>query len=199
MKFIVRCLVLVALFLSTSITAQELEGKWIVSGNKSFGAFPGIHLMQVSEDSLFHYNFDKFITKTSYKTENNKLKIDTLAFAEFRFKHPNRLSISSERIESPIDYIRLVPTKTELSSEEIKKIKYRLERGGKNFEIDFLNHPDNKIVHSYLKKIDQTYFLAIYRHGKIMTAVPLEKITRDNLFLYGFSQGPNKLVATVIE
>ena len=148
MKYIVRCFVLVALLLSTSITAQELEGKWIISGNKSFGAFPGIHLMQVSEDSLLHYNFDQFITKTSYKTENNKLKIDTLAFADFSFKNPNRLSISSERLENPIDYIRLIPTKTDLSAEAIKQIKYNLERGGKNFEIDFQNHPDNKIVHS---------------------------------------------------
>lgn len=199
MKIIVRGLVFVALVLSTSITAQELEGKWIISGNKSFGAFPGIHLMQVSEDSLLHYNFDQFITKTSYKTKNKKLKIDTLAFADFSFKNSNRLSISSERLEKPIDYIRLVPTKTELSGEEIKQIKYNLERAGRNFEIDFQNHPDNKIVHSYLKKIDQTYFLVIYRHGNIVTAVPLEEITENKLFLYGFPTGPNKLVATAIE
>jgi hypothetical protein len=187
------------LLLSTSITAQELECKWIVSGNKSFGAFPGIHLMQVGVDSLLHYNFDQFITKTSYNTENNKLKIDTLAFADFSFKNPNRLSISSERLEQPIDYIRLVPTKTDLNVEEIKQIKYNLERGGKSFEIDFQNHPDSKIMHSYLKKIDQTYFLVIYRYGNAITAVPIEELTEDNLTLYGFSRGPNKLVATAIE
>ena len=195
MKF----LVFVAFFVSTTTAAQELQGKWIISGNENFGAFPGIHLMQVSQDSLLHYNFDQFITKTSYKTENNKLKIDTLAFADFSFKNPNRLSISSERLENPIDYIRLVPTKTTLSVEEIKQNKYNLERGGRNFKIDFQNHPDNKIVHSYLKKIDQTYFLVIYRHGKIITAVPLEEITEENLFLYGFPDGPNKLVAKAVK
>ncbi|WP_143533247.1 hypothetical protein [Salegentibacter salinarum] len=187
------------LLLGTSITAQELEGKWIVSGNKSFGGFPGIHLMEVSEDSLLHYNFDEFITKTSYTTEENKLKIDTLAFADFSFKNPNRLIISSERLERPIDYIRLVPTKTDLNVEEIKQKKYNLERGGKSFEIDFKNHPDSKIMHSYLKKIDQTYFLVIHRYGNAITAVPIEEITEDKLFLYGFSRGPNKLVATAIE
>ncbi|HEY9184658.1 MAG TPA: hypothetical protein VIM94_04980 [Salegentibacter sp.] len=199
MRVIVICIVLVSFLVSPSINAQELEGKWIISGNKSFGAFPGIHLMQVREDSLLHYNFDQFIAKTSYKTENKKLKIDTLAFADYSFKNPNRLSIYSERLENPIDYIRLVPTKTKLGVEEIKKNKYNLERGGRNFKIDFQNHPDNKIVHSYLKKIDKTYFLVIYRHGDIVTAVPLEEITEDNLFLYGFPDKPNKIVARAIK
>lgn len=199
MKFIDSYIGFFILLLSTSITAQELEGKWIVSGNKSFGGFPGIHLMEVSEDSLAHYNFDQFVTKTAYQTEDNKLKIDTLAFAEFSFKNSNRLSIVSKRLENPIDYIRLIPTKTDLSTEEIKQIKYNLERGGRDFEIDFQNHPDNKIVHSYLKKIDETYFLVIYRYGNIVTAVPLEEITANNLFLYGFPSEPNKLVADAIK
>jgi len=199
MKFIDSYFVFFIVLLSTSITAQELEGKWIVSGNKSFGGFPGIHLMEVGEDSLSHYNFDQFVTKTAYQTENNKLKVDTLDFAEFNFKNPNRLSIVSKRLKNAIDYIRLIPTKTNLSFEEIKQIRYNLVRGGRDFEIDFKNHPDNKIVHSYLKKIDETYFLVIYRHGNIMTAVPLEQITADNLFLYGFPNEPNKLVADAIE
>ena len=80
--------------------------------------------MEVSEDSLSHYNFDQFVTKTAYQTEDNKLKIDTLAFADFSFKNPNRLSISSERLEQPIDYIRLVPTKTDLNAAKIKQKKY---------------------------------------------------------------------------
>ena len=199
MKIIMRSFTFIALLTSTSIIAQELEGKWIVSGNKSFGAFPGIHLMQVSEDSLSHYNFDRFVTKTSYTTEGNKLKIDTLAFAEFNFKNLNRLSISSKRIEKPMDYVRLVPTETKLNSEEIKQIKFNLKRGEENFKVDFLNHPDNKIMHSYLKKIDETYFLTIYRHGKIGAAMPIEKITADNLYLYGMPDEPNKLVASAIE
>jgi hypothetical protein len=199
MKFIVKSFVFIALLLSTSITAQELEGKWIVSGNKSFGGFPGIHLMEVSEDSLSHYNFDQFVTKTAYQTEDNKLKIDTLAFAEFNFKNPNRLTIASKRLENPIDYIRLIPTKTNLSAEEIKQIKYNLERGGESFKVDFENRSDGKITHSYLKKIDQTFFLVIYRHGKPLTAVPIAEVTKNNLSLYGFSRGPNKLVATAIE
>jgi hypothetical protein len=199
MKFIDSYFVFFIFLLSTSITAQELEGKWIVSGNKSFGGFPGIHLMEVSEDSLSHYNIDQFVTKTAYQTEDNKLKIDTLAFADFSFKNPNRLSISSERLEQPIDYIRLVPTKTDLNAAKIKQKKYNLERGGKNFEIDFQNHPDSKIMHSYLKKIDETYFLIIHRYGNPITAVPIEKITADKLHLYGFMAGPEKLVAKAIE
>lgn len=198
MKIILRSFVFIALLRTTTISAQELEGKWIISGNKSFGAFPGIHLMQVSEDSLSHYNFDQFVTKTSYSTEGNKLKIDTLAFADFSFKNSNRLSISSKRLEKPVDYIRLIPTETDLNTEEIKQIKYVMERGGKNFEVDFLNHPDNKIMHSYLKKIDDTYFLVIHRHGKPVVAVPIEKITEDNLYLYGFPGGPSKFVATAV-
>ncbi|MBZ9631347.1 hypothetical protein LB465_11205 [Salegentibacter sp. LM13S] len=199
MKFIDSYLVFFVLLFGTSITAQELEGKWIVSGNKSFGAFPGIHLMEVSEDSLSHYNFDQFVTKTSYETEDNKLKIDTLAFAEFNFKNPNRLSITSPRLEKPVDYIRLVPTETNLSPEEIRKIKYDLVRGGKNFIIDFQDHADGKIMESYLKKVDDTFFLVIHRHGNPITAVPIEKITQEKMHLYGFMAGPNKLVATAIE
>lgn len=201
MKFLVRSIVFISLFLSTSIIAQELEGKWVVSGNKSFGAFPGIHLMQISEDSLLHYNFDQFITKTSYTTEDNKLKIDTLAFADFHFKNFNRLSISSKRLDKPIDYIRLIPTKTSLSAEAIKQTIYVLEREGesKNFKVDFQDHSEGKITHSYLKKIDQTYFMVIYRHGKPVTAVPIEEVTKDHLTLYGFPRGPNKIVGKAVK
>ncbi|OEY72347.1 hypothetical protein [Salegentibacter salarius] len=199
MKFIDSYFVFFTLLLSTSITAQELEGKWVISGNKSFGGFPGIHLMEVSEDSLSHYNFDQFVTKTSYETEDNKLKIDTLAFAEFSFKNPNRLSIASPRLEKPVDYIRLVPTETNLSTEEIRKIKYDLVRGGKNFIIDFQDHADGKIMESYLKKVDDTFFLVIHRHGNPITAVPIEKITQEKMHLYGFMAGPNKLVASAVE
>ena len=195
MKYVLRSLVFIALLANSAITSQELEGKWVISGNNSFGGFPGIHLMQVSEDSLSHYNFDQFVTKTSYETENSKLKIDTLAFADFSFKNPNRLSISSERLERPVDYIRLVPTETNLTTEEIKQIKYVLERGGESFEIDFLNHPDNKIMHSYLKRIDNTYFLTIYRYGNIVAAMPIEKITGNNLYLYGLPNGTGRLTA----
>ncbi|PRX49590.1 hypothetical protein [Salegentibacter salegens] len=199
MKFIDSYLVVFVLLLSISVTAQELEGKWIVSGNKSFGGFPGIYLMEVSEDSLSHYNFDQFVTKTAYQTEGNKLKIDTLAFADFSFKNPNRLSISSERLEQPIDYIRLIPTETNGRLEEIRKIKYDLVRGGKNFIIDFQDHTDGKIMESFLKKIDDTFFLVIHRHGNPITAVPIEKITEDKIHLYGFMAGPEKLVAKAID
>ena len=195
MKYVLRNLVFITLLISSSGISQELEGKWVISGNKSFGGFPGIHLMQVSEDSLSHYNFDQFVTKTSYKTENNKLRIDTLAFADFSFKNPNRLSISSKRLEKPVDYIRLVPTETNLSTNEIKQIKYVLERGGESFEVDFLNHPDSKIMHSYLKRIDNTYFLTVYRYGNIVAAMPIERITGDNLYLYGLPNGTSKLTA----
>ncbi|TDN82804.1 hypothetical protein DET49_12371 [Salegentibacter sp. 24] len=181
MNFFMRCLVFIALVISPSVNAQELQGKWIVSGNKSFGAFPGIHVMQVSDDSLSHYNFDQFLTKTSYNLEDDQLKIDSLAFAHYSFINPNRLSISSERLEKPIDYIRLVPTETDLNAEEIKQIRYQLKRGGETFAVDFQNRSQGKITHSYLKKIDQTYFLVIYRHGKPVTAVPIEKITKDSL------------------
>ncbi len=199
MKFIDSYLVVFVLLLSISVTAQELEGKWIVSGNKSFGGFPGIHLMEVSEDSLSHYNFDQFVTKTAYQTEGNKLKIDTLAFAEFNFKNPNRLTIASKRLENPIDYIRLIPTETNGRLEEIRKIKYDLVRGGKNFIIDFQDHADGKIMESFLKKIDDTFFLVIHRHGNPITAVPIEKITEDKIHLYGFMAGPEKLVAKAID
>ena len=199
MKFIDSYIVFLILLISASVAAQELEGKWIISGNKSFGGFPGIHLMEISEDSLSHYNFDQFVTKTSYNTEDNKLKIDTLAFAEFSFKNYNRLRIASPRLDKPVDYIRLVPTETNLSPEEIKKIKYDLVRGRKNFIIDFQDHAEGKIMESYLKKVDDTFFLVIHRHGNPITAVPIEKVTEEKMHLYGFMAGPDKLVAEARE
>ena len=187
MRSSVKYLLIVVVFMiGVQVQGQELEGKWIISGNSTFEGFPGIHLMEIDKDSLSHYNFDEYFTKTSLTVEGNKFKVDTLTFAIFHFKSPDRLTISSERLEQPVDYIRLKETKTGLTEEEIRQTKYYLVRGGENFEIDFKNHPESKIMHSYLEKIDDTYFLVIYRYGNKVTAVPIQKVTEDGLSLYGF-------------
>ena len=188
-------LVVVVFITGNQLQGQELEGKWIISGNNGFEGFPGIHLMEIDEDSLTHYNFDEYFTKTSMTVEDAIFRIDTLAFATFNFKGPDRLTISSERLEEPVDYIRLRPTKTGLGEEEIRQTKYNLIRGGETFEIDFKNHPDSKIMHSYLEKIDDTYFLVIYRYGNKVTAVPIQEVTQDSLILYGFPGVSGPIVA----
>ncbi|WP_189605771.1 hypothetical protein [Salinimicrobium marinum] len=179
-------IVIIILNISIQVQGQELEGKWIISGNSSFEGFPGIHLMEIDEDSLSHYNFNEYFSKTSLTVEGNKFKVDTLTFATFNFKSADRLTISSKRLEKPVDYIRLTPSSTSLTKEEIRKTEYNLNRGGETFVIDFKKHPESKIVHSYLEKIDDTYFLVIYRYGKKVTAVPIQEVTEDGLSLYGF-------------
>lgn len=103
-----------AFLFSSMLSAQNLEGKWIPPGDKGT-------VMQFTNDSLIVYNFDKRMVAKAYQVNGNDITIGTDDVMVLQFVTPNRLRAKEDRSNGSKDIIRLRPTKTKLTSDEIKK------------------------------------------------------------------------------
>lgn len=169
--------------------AQSLEGKWNIAQINTRNST----LIEFTKDSLIFYDFDKRHEATSYHIKDNRIIVDGGSIplnGEFQFISPQRLRLKPDVAKKPIDFVRLEPTKTTLTKDEIAQL---------HFEIDYRNHPlsvnfnqvedaAGKTVH--LETIDSTYFLSFYRNNTRMGAMPIKEVTQKEIVVYGFPEKP---------
>lgn len=188
---------LVVLLLGTVLSggassfAQNLEGKWIMAKKDNKQSFLNMHLMQFTKDSLVNYDFDKRFSATTYHIKDNRINVDTASIGVFHFVNKDRFRLKPGRLDDSIDFVRLKPTKTKLSKPEIKKQDYLLNYQGRSLALNF-GKVNKRGPSSRLEKIDQTYFVSLYRKNKRLGSWPVEAVTAKKLVLYGFPEKPYK-------
>lgn len=106
------------------------------------------------------------------------------------------------------DYEKIVPTETELSADEIRHLKFNAEWNDEKIRIIFnvelynpimqqinkeLNREGQKLM---LEHLEGTYFIAIYYNGNRETLVPIRKIDKNKIELYGFPEEPYEVIGT---
>lgn len=173
------------LFSSTPSFGQSLEGKWIMNKESSKNSFLNVHVMQFTKDSLIIYNLDKRKKKAmAYHVKDNGINIGTDPIMVFRFVNPNRLRAKKDQSNESFDIVRLTPTKTKLTSAEIKKIEFFFSNDDKkrSFRFNKPNEGSKKIFK--LEKIDSTYFLSQYSNNKRRKSAPIESVTPKKLVVY---------------
>ncbi|MGO3183265.1 MAG: lipocalin family protein [Aequorivita sp.] len=165
------------LFSSMPSDAQSLEGKWIPAGEK--GA-----VIQFTKDSLIIYDMEKRIDAKAYHVKNNDINIGANPTMVLQFATPNRLRLKKENTDSSKDIVRLKPTKTKLTSAEIKEIEFYFSDDDDKRSFRF-NRPteDSKKIFK-LEKIDSTYFLSQYNNNKRRKSAFIESITPEKLVVY---------------
>ena len=170
-------LLLMGTFLFNSLPsfAQSLEGKWMGPGDK---------VVQFTKDSVIIYDFDKRIDAMAYHVKDNDINIGTEQVSVLRFVNPNRLRAKTDRSNGSKDFVKLKPTKTKLTSAEIKEIEYFFSNDDKkrSFRFNKPNEGSNKIFK--LEKLDSTYFFSQYSNNKRGLSAPIESVTPKKLVVY---------------
>lgn len=163
-------------FSSTSSVAQSLEGKWIPPGSEV--------LIDFTKDSLILYNFDKRIDAKAYHIKDNDINIGADPVMVLQFVSPDRLRAKKDSSNNSKDIVRLTPTKTKLTSTEIKEIEFFFFDDDKkrSFRFNSPNEGSKKVFK--LEKIDSTYFVSQFENDKREKYTPIESVTPKKLVVY---------------
>lgn len=190
MKYMLMLSTFCLLFISQFSYTQDLQGKWIMAKKNNKNSFLNVHVMQFTKDSLTHYNFDQKFSATRYSVKQNRIEVDTAAIGGFRFLDADRFRLKPERISDSIDFVRIKPTETNLSFEQIKKKHYAINYRGRTLITDFNDTLENNGPSTRLEKMSDTYFLSIYRNARRLGAIPIKKATKHKIVVYGFPEIP---------
>ena len=184
-------LLLIGTFVLSTIPsfAQSLEGKWNIAKINTRHST----LIQFTKDSLIFYEFDKRQSATSYHVKNNRLVVDNSSIpigGTFEFVNSQRLRLKPDRAKSPIDFVRLKPTKTTLTRSEIEQLSFKISYKNRTISINFDDEKDKLEETTQLESIDSTYFLSFYQNNKRRGAMPIEQISTKKIVVYGFPEAP---------
>lgn len=184
-------LLLVGIFLLSSAPsfAQSLEGKWNIA---KIGTRHST-VIQFTKDSLIYYEFDKRHSATSYQVEDNRLAVGAGSIplgGEFQLVNPHRLRLKPDQAKSPIDFVRLKPTKTTLTKPEIEELNFNVTYKNNTRQVRFEGLEDESGETVQLEQIDDTYFISFYHNDRRMGAMPIEQVSTKKITVYGFPEEP---------
>ena len=197
-----------------SSTAQDVEGKWMMTKEGDTYIIPENLVLEISSDTLKFFSFDTLKSTIPIKIEKDKI-ISEKQVSFIEVINENRFKIKSQGTVNNIDglisteYVRLIPTKTNLSSEEIQKLSFQFNWRDDMFTVIFnkeLGDPQplkniglSELIKMNLEKIDLTYFISIYESGTRKTVFPIKEVSKDRMILYGTPDEPYEIVGEKVE
>ncbi|TQD40282.1 lipocalin-like domain-containing protein [Haloflavibacter putidus] len=179
----------VLFFASKPFFAQSLEGKWNIAKIDTRHST----LIEFTKDSIFFYEFDKRRSATAYQVKDNRLIVDKTSVpiaGEFEFVNSQRLRLKPNKAKKTIDFVRLKPTKTSLTKDEITQMKFEINYRERAIPIIFDQAEDKTSKAMRLEKLDATYFISFYRETKRKGALAIESISPKKIMIYGFPEEP---------
>jgi hypothetical protein len=196
---------------------QDLNGKWLLKqmGVGKMKKTPVQHLLNIENENAILY-MDLVPSENQleliFKTNSLFLRNDE-KYADFKIHNKNNLSLMVEGNVNDkkgiieMDFIRLFPTTTDLTIDEIETFTYEVkenEKAKSKFEFNKemmdmetviqLGHKEGQKMK--IERMDSTLFLAIYIFGKKGALLPIKKITPDFIKLYGIPNDTGEITAT---
>ena len=202
-----------------------MNGKWLNIGVARYYKYPD--LIEIDNVKIKRYlikGFSNNLAITESREEKFDEKISSLVKIEKVFQ--NRIKIYTKGIKQEVfvgkkttttttdinavfdtDYVKLVPTITNLTESRIQLLKYKLVWNNEELIIEFnkiLNKPNiqetkdlgSKII---LEKLDQTLLISMIRNGEREIVLPIKSIDEDKIILYGFPEKPYESEAKRID
>lgn len=193
--------ILIALLFSLAVQAQDLKGKWIIAKDSATVSLIETTLLKFSEFDLSIYDFKDFKSIHSYRFENDSLYVDHGPWGHLEFVDQNRIRIEvRDEYQQPFktDYVRLVPTKTPNTLEELNEFTYYYKTE-KEVDTIFLGvqlmaRPD-KLKRYEIEQIDSTLLLTSFKFGKRFKSMPILNAYENFIRLDGLSDKPYTLRA----
>lgn len=195
--------------------AQELSGKWYLrdNGQGSHLDQDFLQVIRIADQKVVFYNdfvmedieFELSINKDGLITDkdNNFIGFETVD------KERIKLLLKTVYFEKdtiiPFIYIRLVPTKTDLTLELIENLTYLdIEDGQIKSTLKFnqelwdeemlrINNTTEGEMYRILK-IDSTLLLARYIRGIRKSLLPIKEATHNYILLYGVPEGTDEII-----
>lgn len=201
-----------------SMKGQDLNGTWMMTMD---GHTYGRHMfIEFENEQIVHYKVSE--QSTNGTLERELLFKEKLSETKNELVNEDRIRLyrmgetfiiigetesKSEDTEFATDYVRIEPTVTYLSKEEIQKLKFKIVWNNEDFNFIFNQILDSKTIQEInqrlgrkgsilvLEEMDGTYFGSIYDNGVRITMMAIKEINPDKIILYGFPSEPYEVVS----
>ena len=181
-------------------------GKWLMTKESDTYVTPNIAIIEFNDEEIIFYNFDKQLQKAKFYMRGTKLFVDDKFYSDISIEN-DRLVMKTKVMS--IEYVKLIPTETQLAKREIEGKTYWLQRDSEKVRIEFNVELEKTEILEItkrkrgrkirLKKIDSTLFLSFTRNGFLDNVFPIKKVTHEFLEIYGFPKNPYTAIAQVIK
>ena len=198
-----------------SSSAQDLDGKWLMTKEGDTYIIPENLILEINPDSLKYFSFDQIQSSIPIKIENNNIIINQKQTDIVEFINENRIKITSQGKVNDKDslieteYVRLIKTKTKLLPKEIQNLSFKFNWNDEKFKVIFnkeLGSPQvmkimekDELRKIHLEKIDSTFFISIFESDERETVIPIKEVSRDKMVLYGTPRKPYEIIGEKIE
>lgn len=182
--------------ISTALTAQGLEGKWISAKDSATVSVARTLVLDFKASKLDLYDFNKPIASHNYYFEDSQLIVDGVLWGNLNFVSDNRIRISNKDQTNrsfSTDYVRLQPTKTSFSLEDLYEFTYYYstpqEKDTLFLGIQLQARP-KKLKRYEIEQIDSTWLLTSYKFGVRFKSMPILAAYENFMKLDGLPNSP---------
>jgi len=199
------------IFTTSSIQAQEINGKWMKIPIPNSISYPKINILEIENDSISAYNFNKLYEKNKIVIRNNTFHLNDTITVGFSFINENMFELKSPNHKQDMGvsyrYVRLLPTidenklvnSLENTSYSIsfayEKLRFKLGERKDKDDVNIINDPPIASDYSNIETFGDTYFLCFHLLDRISYAFPIREIYSDSLILYGIPKVEGELIA----
>ncbi|AZQ57304.1 hypothetical protein EJ994_00205 [Maribacter sp. MJ134] len=196
---------------------QELDGKWILKevGYKEFKKNPGIQILNFENNNaglftelqLTKSELDLKVSDSTLILENGE------KYADLKLLNENFLRLlidgtfNDDKVIMEMDFVRLLPTQTDLNQEEIESLSFEFQEKGKTKNKIAFNKElwDKKRLDELewkegskmiIEKLDKTYFISIFNHGRKGVTLPISEVNEEILKFYCVPNETGEVIAT---
>ncbi|PKB42504.1 hypothetical protein AX016_0671 [Cellulophaga sp. RHA19] len=199
---------------------QGLDGKWILKevGYKEFKKNPGLQILNFENNKVGLFT-ELRLTKPQLdlKVKDNSLVLENgEKYGNLKLLNENFLRIlvdgtfNDDKVIMEMDFVRILPTNTDLSREEIKSLSFEFQEKGKSKTKIAFNRElwDKKRLEEFeikegskwvLEKLDETYLITIFNRGRKGVTLPISEVNEQFLKFYCVPNETGEVIATRTE
>lgn len=195
---------------------QDLNGKWLLKqmGTGKIKKTHDQYILDIENDKAIVYlDLDSPKNQIELKLKDGSFTLeDNKKYADLQQLNQNNLTLLVDGIVNDkkgiveMDFVKLYPTVTDLTIEEIERFTYEIYENNKlkvkfEFNIEMmdletlmlLGHKEGQKMK--IERRDSTFFLAIYAFGRRNETLPIKEVNTDFIKLYGITNETGEITA----
>ena len=197
---------------------ENYKGTWLMIKTRNDYGEPGF--IEFCDNQILHFHITS--KNDDGLLEKNQFWIENLSDTKHEMINENRIRIfglgkihtvvsetesTTEDVEIATDYVKIEPTKTHFSKEEILKMEFKAEWNSEKFPIKFNRDLDRPVIKQINKQLNRegrkmilenlqgTYFASLFNNSRRELLIGIKEITGEKAVLFGFPEEPYEVVA----